>query len=286
MGPCLSCICGDDDIPPASHVSRKKSGLTYVPPAEMQKSYDEPAEGPVTTNQEQILDHGNLRAWVTPPPEENVEAWIAKCLHDIFGDISLLCDMSMEGWLTNGRGERGGAAGEGFPPGFEYRWVDGERHPEPMRVSAVEYVVLVMAWAEAQTEQLLFAAQEEGGGRQLAALPRSSGRRKLRPRLKAVFKRLFRVLAILSHALKPFFAALGAVPHLNAVTKHFLFICFEFQLVNEREFDALRDSVDIFKRQYGSLFDSVNRTLFDKTVFVSQVAGGAVPRPPPQRSEQ
>jgi hypothetical protein len=49
--------------------------------------------------------------------------------------------------------------------------------------------------------------------------------------------------------------------------------------------------VDFFKQQYGSLFDSVNRTLFDKTTFPSQVPGhgigvitGTLGRnPPPQR---
>lgn len=258
-------------------MKRKKDGLAYIPPSEKQKTPLRPAEG------EQMLEHGNLRAWVSPPQGENVESWIARCLHDIFTDISLLCDMSMEGWLTSCCGERSGAAGEGFPPGFEYRWVDGEKHPEPMRVSAVEYVVLVMAWSEAQTEQLLAAAQEEGKQRSRqaepqAASPRDVGRQKLRPRFKAVFKRLFRVLAILSHALKPFFEALDAVPHLNAVTKHFLFICFEFQLVSEHEFEALRDPVESFRRQYNSLFDSVNRTLFDQVSFASQVPGGMQPK--------
>ena len=277
MGICAS-LCGGDDGGNKHYdmagVKRDDRSGEYVPPAAMHETMESVVEREAGL---ETLPTCNLRAWVAAPPGDDLEAWIARSLHDCFRDISLLCEMSMEGWRAHG-----GAAGEGFPDGFEYRWVNGDRHLEPMRVSAVEYVVLVMAWAEAQTQSLLRSSAEEAATR----------KKKLRPQLKLVFKRLFRVLAILAHTLRPYFVALRAQRHLNTVLKHFLYCCFEFQLVNEREFDALRGPVDFFKQQYGSLFDSVNRTLFDKTTFPSQVPGhgigvitGTLGRNPPPRRD-
>jgi hypothetical protein len=51
--------------------------------------------------------------------------------------------------------------GEGFPPGFEYRWADGVAIVKPMRCSSPEYVDYVMMWVEDQiNNEDIFPVQE------------------------------------------------------------------------------------------------------------------------------
>ncbi len=51
--------------------------------------------------------------------------------------------------------------GEGFPPGFEYRWADGVNIVKPMRCSSPEYVDYVMMWVEDQiNNEDIFPVQE------------------------------------------------------------------------------------------------------------------------------
>jgi hypothetical protein len=43
---------------------------------------------------------------------------------------------------------------------------------------------------------------------------------------------------------------LGAVPHLNTSFKHFMFFCWEFNLLEESEQDPLREVIDEIKARY------------------------------------
>ena len=102
------------------------------------------------------------------PPGEHAVSWLSRCANDCFRDISALCELTIQGWVNCYS-----LPGEGFPPGFEYRWVDttsshnqrGRQQvhkqaekPRAMRVSAAEYVLLVLAWAEEETQGLSTAA--------------------------------------------------------------------------------------------------------------------------------
>ena len=114
------------------------------------------------------LQAGNLRAQVMQPPGEHTVSWLSRCANDCFRDISALCELTIQGWVNCYS-----LPGEGFPPGFEYRWVDATSShdqrvqpkarilagkPRAMRVSAAEYVLLVLAWAEEETQGLSTAA--------------------------------------------------------------------------------------------------------------------------------
>ena len=61
---------------------------------------------------------------------------------DFFNDISLLWGIVIQS------GDYKTGPGEGFPPGLEYFWADGEEFHEPIRCSGVEYVDFVMSWVE------------------------------------------------------------------------------------------------------------------------------------------
>jgi len=71
--------------------------------------------------------------------------------------------------------------------------------------------------------------------------------------VKTVFKRLFRVFAIIYASRFQQMEALGAVAHLNTSFKHFIFFCLEFDLVEQRELDALEPLVQPLLQQFEEL---------------------------------
>jgi len=58
--------------------------------------------------------------------------------------------------------------------------------------------------------------------------------------VKDIFKRLFRVFAIIYHAHFKTIEKLDAAAHLNTCFKHFMFFVFEFNLVNDTDLKALK----------------------------------------------
>lgn len=69
--------------------------------------------------------------------------WLAANTVDFFNEISLLYG------LVADDAQRFKEPGSGFPPGFEYRWMDEVKH-KPVRCSSPEYVDYVMTWVEDQ----------------------------------------------------------------------------------------------------------------------------------------
>ena len=62
------------------------------------------------------MGSGNLRAAVVLPPGEDVNEWLAANLVDFFNEISLLFGLCADAATAFTQ------PGDGFPPGFEYRW--------------------------------------------------------------------------------------------------------------------------------------------------------------------
>lgn len=61
---------------------------------------------------------------------------------------------------------------------------------------------------------------------------------------KVIFKRLFRVYAHVYHSHFSKVVDLGAEAHLNTCFKHFIFFVHEFQLIEEKETEPLKDLID------------------------------------------
>lgn len=70
--------------------------------------------------------------------------------------------------------------------------------------------------------------------------------------VKSIFTRMFRIFAIIytHHFTK--LEELGAVAHLNTSFKHYLFFIWEFELVEPREIDALRDIAGELRQTYNA----------------------------------
>ena len=145
----------------------------------------------------------------------------------------------MYGIVAHEAQEKYNKAGEGFPSGFEYRWTgpDGK----PMRVSAPEYVDYVFSWVESQVDDAsIFPVNES------EPFPADF----VEHYAKDIFKRLFRVFAIIYHRHIEKVTAENAAAHLNTCFKHFMFFCFAHNLLEESEMKVVKSLVDRLKEEY------------------------------------
>jgi MOB kinase activator 1 len=72
------------------------------------------------------LGTGNLRSAVTLPENEDLNEWLAANIVDFFNEVSLLYGLCADD------AQKFNKPGEGFPPGFEYRWADGVKITKPV----------------------------------------------------------------------------------------------------------------------------------------------------------
>lgn len=68
--------------------------------------------------------------------------------------------------------------------------------------------------------------------------------------VRNIFKRLFRVFAIIYHMHFQTIENVDAAGHLNTCFKHFVFFCLEFNLMDEKEVKALQGPVDRLREEY------------------------------------
>jgi len=171
---------------------------------------------------------------VTLPENEEENEWLAANTVDFFNEISLLYG------LVADDAARFTKPGDGFPPGFEYRWADGVNIVKPMRCSSPEYVDYVMMWVEDQiNNEDIFPVQET------QAFPSD-----FKVYVRDIFKRLFRIFAIIYHKHFQTIEKLEAAPHLNTCFKHFMFFCLNFGLLDEKEMKALAGPSQRMKEEY------------------------------------
>ena len=104
----------------------------------------------------------------------------------------------------------------------------------PVKVSAPEYVDLLMSWVEAQlNDEAVFPLQlGTPFPKQFLSI------------VKTIFKRLFRVYAHIYHSHFQKIVGLGAEAHLNTCFKHFIYFVVEFKLIDTKELDPLKDLID------------------------------------------
>jgi len=179
------------------------------------------------------LGSGNLRAAVRVPQGEERNEWLAANTVDFFNELTLLYGICAED------AKRFNKVGDGFPPGFEYRWADASTK-KAMRVSAPEYVDYVMTWVEAQIDnQEIFPVTEDN------EFPAE-----FETYIKDIFKRMFRVFAIIYHRHFETMEKLEAAAHLNTCFKHFMFFSFEFDLLDDKEKAALKGPCERLHNQY------------------------------------
>jgi len=119
-------------------------------------------------------------------------------------------------------------------PQYEYLWADGVKVKKPIKVSAPEYVDLLMSWVETQlNDENIFPLQ--------LGTPFPKNFQQI---VKTIFTRLFRVYAHIYHSHFQKIVGLGAEAHLNTCFKHFIYFVYEFKLIDVKELEPLKDLID------------------------------------------
>jgi len=174
------------------------------------------------------LGSGNMRSAVVLPKGEDLNEWLAVNTVDFFNEISLLygtitefCSPSTCAVMSAG-------------PQYEYLWADGVKVKKPIKVSAPEYVDLLMSWVETQlNDEHIFPLQLG------TPFPKN-----FQAIVRVIFKRLFRVYAHIYHSHFQKIVGLGAEAHLNTCFKHFIYFVHEFKLIDPKELQPLKDLID------------------------------------------
>lgn len=116
---------------------------------------------------------------------------------------------------------------------FEYLWKDGKEYKTPVKKAAPEYIDLLMRWVDDQLSNVqVFPVEGNAYPRGFIGI------------LKNIYRRLFRVYAHLYYSHFEKVVNIGAEAHLNTCFKHFIVFVREFDLVERRELEPLKDLID------------------------------------------
>lgn len=128
---------------------------------------------------------------------------------------------------------------------YKYLWMDGIKYKKPTRVSAPEYVDLLMEWIEVQlNDEKIFPLQ--------VGTPFSKD---FIQRIRKIYQRLFRIYAHIYLTHFPQIVQLGAEAHLNTCFKHFIYFVEEFHLIDALELEPLRVHIISLMGNSTTLFD-------------------------------
>lgn len=172
-----------------------------------------------------LVRSGDLAKAVRLPEGANLNHWMSVHTVDfynitnvLYGSVTEFCTPETCPCMSSG-------------PRFEYLWKDGQRFPRATRVSAPEYVSLLMGWIEAQiNDERLFPSADEA--------PYPSDFHSV---VKNIFRRLFRVFAHIYYSHFERVRELQEESHLNTAFKHFMLFVWEFNLIGAEELTPLND---------------------------------------------
>lgn len=176
----------------------------------------------------ETLGSGNMKEAVKLPVGEDINDWLAVNTVDFYNEISLLY-----GTLTEACTPETCAvmkAGEKY----EYLWADGVKYKKPVKVSAPEYVDLLMTWAESQLNDESIFPSKLG-----TPFPKN-----FKQIVSVIFKRLFRVYAHIYYSHFNKMVSFGAEAHLNTCFKHFIYFVHEFELIDSKELEPMKDLIN------------------------------------------
>ena len=145
----------------------------------------------------------DIKSIVKTPKGERLNEWLAVNTVDFFNEISLLYGIITD-YCTKDTCPCMSAG-----PKYEYLWADGIKYKKPIKVSAPEYVDLLMTWVEDQINNEQIFPMEEGN-----KFPKN-----FKTIVKTIFKRLFRVYGHIYHSHIQKYVQLDAEAHLNSCFK-------------------------------------------------------------------
>nr|CAB3263890.1 MOB kinase activator 3A [Phallusia mammillata] len=167
----------------------------------------------------------DLKTIVVLPEGEDLNDWIAVHVVDFFNRINLIYG-TVSDFCTN----------ESCPimsggPRYEYRWQDNGKYKKPTNLSASEYVAELMQWIEQLINDEAMFPTKVG-----TPFPKS-----FQGTCKKILTRLHRVFV---HVYIHHFDrvhSMGAEAHINACYKHFYYFVRNFNLVDRRELEPLKE---------------------------------------------
>ena len=171
-----------------------------------------------------LVRSGDLSRAVQLPPGASRQHWLSVHTVDfynitnvLYGSITEFCTPATCPAMISG-------------PRYEYLWKDGVQYKKAARVSAPEYVALLMNWIEQQiNDEALFPSDDAN------PYPADFEQTYVRN----IFKRLFRVYAHMYYCHFDAIRDLQEEAHLNTAFKHFMLFVWEFDLVDTAELAPL-----------------------------------------------
>lgn len=172
-----------------------------------------------------MVRSGDLSKAVQLPPDTDLHHWLSVHTVDfynitnvLYGSLTEFCTPSSCPLMSSG-------------PRFEYYWRDPPEYPKVTKVSAPEYVRLLMEWIERQiNDERIFPSED-----------RNPYPADFFDRVRNIFKRLFRVYAHVYYSHFVQIRDLKEETHLNTAFKHFMCFVWEFDLVPREELTPLHD---------------------------------------------
>lgn len=172
---------------------------------------------------ESLVQSGDLAKSVRLPQHADKCHWLSVHTVDFYNIVNMLYGSVTE-FCT-----RESCPVMNAGPKYEYLWKDGAKYPTPTRVSAPEYVHLLMTWIESQIgDERLFPSEDRNPyPTQFLSVVRN------------IIRRLFRVFAHIYHSHFSRIRELKEESHLNTALKHFVLFVWEFDLMDEQEIEPM-----------------------------------------------
>lgn len=172
-----------------------------------------------------IVRSGDLAKAVQLPPNADRNHWLSVHTVDfynitnvLYGSLTEFCTPTSCAIMNSG-------------PRYEYLWKDGVKYPKATKVSAPEYVQLLMSWIEVQiNDERIFPSED-----------RNPYPPNFEDVVKNIFRRLFRVYAHVYYSHFAKIRELQEESHLNTAFKHFMLFVWEFDLIAKEELSPLTD---------------------------------------------
>jgi MOB kinase activator 1 len=172
-----------------------------------------------------IVRSGDLARAVVLPQGAELNHWLSVHTVDfynitnvLYGSLTEFCTPATCPIMSSG-------------PRYEYLWKDGQLFPKATKLSAPQYVHLLMAWIEHQiNDERLFPTED-----------RNPYPQNFCEIIKNIFRRLFRVYAHVYYSHFAKIRELQEESHLNTAFKHFMLFVWEFDLIGREELTPLND---------------------------------------------
>ncbi|NWQ69021.1 MOB3A kinase, partial [Neopipo cinnamomea] len=167
----------------------------------------------------------DLKVAVQLPPGEEQNDWVAVHVVDFFNRINLIY-----GTISDYCTEQSCPVMSGGPK-YEYRWQDEHKYRKPTALSAPQYMNLLMDWIEVQINNEDIFPTNVG-------TPFPGG---VLPVVKKILSRLFRVFVHVYIHHFDRITQMGSEAHVNTCYKHFYYFVKEFNLIDTKELEPLKE---------------------------------------------